>query len=66
MIVSIVCRLVSLQVQYWMFIDQAGLLEDASPGGESPVLPSGRLNVSHQQLESMLSMHGLRDMANDD
>ena len=45
---------------------QAGLLEGGSPGGESPGLPSGRPNVNHQQLESMLSMHGLRDMASDD
>ena len=45
---------------------QAGLLEDEVQGGDSPGLPAGRPNVSHHQLETMLSMHGLRDEASDD
>lgn len=53
---------------------QAGLLEDGLQGGDSPGLqgadspglPAGRPNVSQQQLESMLSVHGLRDEASDD
>ena len=45
---------------------QAGLLADDMHGGDSPGLPAGRPNVSQQQLETMLSMHGLRDEASDD
>lgn len=45
---------------------QAGLSELNSPGGDSPGLPTGRPVLDQQQLESMLSIHGLRDGASDD
>lgn len=56
----------SLNVTHCQDFSQAGLLEDETQGGDSPGLPAGRPNVSQQQLETMLSMHGLRDEASDD
>lgn len=45
---------------------QAGMSEANTPGGDSPGLPTGRPTIDQQQLNSMLSIHGLRDVANDD
>ena len=45
---------------------QAGLSEANSPGGDSPGLQTGRPTMSQQQLQSMLSAHGLRDIQSDE